>query len=83
MGHPDIEDVVVVGVPDDRWGHRVVAVASERAGRSVSLDDLRRHGQADLASYKLPRDLVVVDEIVRQPSGKPDYRWAVGVAEEN
>ena len=83
LGHPDIEDVVVVGVPDDRWGHRVVAVASERAGRSVSLDDLRRHGQADLASYKLPRDLVVVDEIVRQPSGKPDYRWAVGVAEEN
>jgi fatty-acyl-CoA synthase len=74
--HPAVFDVVVVGVPDERWGERVVAVVQPRPGMAVTLDELAAHAGAHLARYKSPRDLVVVDQITRSPSGKPDYRWA-------
>ena len=82
-GHPDVFDVVVVGVPDDRWGQRVAAVVQLRRDTAAvpSVDDLAGHARATLAGYKVPRSVVVVDEIVRSPSGKADYRWARSVAE--
>ena len=73
-------DAVVVGVPDERWGERVVAVVQARAGTQPTLAELQEHARAHLAGYKVPRDLVVVDAIVRSPSGKPDYRWARATA---
>jgi 3-oxocholest-4-en-26-oate---CoA ligase len=75
-GHPAVYDALVVGVPDDRWGERVVAVVQPRAGAAVTLDDVQSHSRAELAGYKVPRDLVVVDEVRRGPNGKPDYGWA-------
>jgi acyl-CoA synthetase (AMP-forming)/AMP-acid ligase II len=78
--HDAVFDAVVVGVPDERWGERVTAVVQTRAGATAELDDLAEHVRAQLASYKVPRELVVVDAIVRSPSGKPDYRWARAVA---
>jgi acyl-CoA synthetase (AMP-forming)/AMP-acid ligase II len=69
-------DAVVVGVPDEGWGERVTAVVQPRPGVTPRLEDLAEHTRAQLASYKVPRALVLVDEIVRSPSGKPDYRWA-------
>jgi acyl-CoA synthetase (AMP-forming)/AMP-acid ligase II len=78
--HDAVFDAVVVGVPDERWGERVTAVVQARAGASPELDQLADHVRAQLASYKVPRELVLVDAIVRSPSGKPDYRWARGVA---
>jgi fatty-acyl-CoA synthase len=78
--HDEVFDAVVVGVPDERWGERVTAVVQPRAGASPSLDRLADHVRGQLASYKAPRELVLVDAIVRSPSGKPDYRWARGVA---
>ncbi|MFZ4586029.1 MAG: acyl-CoA synthetase, partial [Acidimicrobiia bacterium] len=78
--HPDVFDAVVVGVPDERWGERVAAVVTVRPGAAVSLDELRAHCQAQIAGYKAPRELKVVDELVRSPSGKADYRWAKSVA---
>ncbi len=78
--HPSVFDAVVVGVPDERWGERVTAVVAPRPGATPVLDDLAEHTRAHLASYKVPRDLVLVDEIVRSPSGKPDYRWARATA---
>jgi acyl-CoA synthetase (AMP-forming)/AMP-acid ligase II len=78
--HAGVHDALVVGVPDERWGERVVAVVQPRDGATVSLDALQRHAGAHVARYKVPRDIVVVDEIVRSPSGKPDYRWARATA---
>jgi 3-oxocholest-4-en-26-oate---CoA ligase len=75
-GHPAIYDALVVGVPDDRWGERVAAVVQSRPGADVTLDDLQAHARSELAGYKVPRDVVLVDEIRRGPNGKPDYAWA-------
>jgi 3-oxocholest-4-en-26-oate---CoA ligase len=74
--HPAVEDAVVVGLPDDRWGQRVAAVVQPRPGAEVTLALLDAHCRASIAGYKVPRQLRVVPEIVRHPSGKPDYRWA-------
>ena len=75
-GHPDVFDAVVVGVPDDRWGERVTAVVVAREGSSPSVDDLHEFVKGKIAGYKAPRGVVLVDEMVRSPSGKADYRWA-------
>ena len=74
--HADVFDAVVVGVPDDRWGERVIAVVQPRAGTRPTLDALQHHARTHLAGYKVPRAIVLVDAIERSPSGKPDYRWA-------
>ena len=74
--HPDVFDVVVVGVPDERWGERVVAVVQPRPARAPTLQELQDFLRARLAGYKVPRDLVIVEKVERQPSAKPDYRWA-------
>ncbi|MHB8466590.1 MAG: acyl-CoA synthetase [Acidimicrobiales bacterium] len=78
--HPSVWDATVVGVPDERWGQKVAAVVQCRDGGSISLDDLQDHCRSKIAGYKVPRVLHVVDEVVRSPSGKPDYRWARAVA---
>jgi acyl-CoA synthetase (AMP-forming)/AMP-acid ligase II len=75
-----VEDAVVVGVPDERWGQRVAAVVCARAGADVTLGVIDAHCRAHLAGYKVPRELHVVGRVERQPSGKPDYRWARDVA---
>ena len=80
--HPGVFDAVVVGIADERWGERVVAVVQVRGHAAApTLDALQVHAREHLAGYKVPRDLVVVDAIQRSPSGKPDYRWARSTAE--
>lgn len=74
--HPAVLDVLVVGVPDDRWGERVTAVAQLRPGSTLTVDELADVAAAGLARYKLPRQLFVVDEVRRGANGKPDYGWA-------
>jgi fatty-acyl-CoA synthase len=79
--HPAIYDVLVVGVPHERWGQQVTAVVSLNPGRTApEVQELRAHCRAHLADYKIPRALVVAPEIVRSPSGKPDYAWATEFA---
>jgi acyl-CoA synthetase (AMP-forming)/AMP-acid ligase II len=74
--HPGVFDAVVVGLPDERWGAEVVAVVAARPGHQISLDELRPHCHDRLAGYKVPRELVLVDHIERNPNGKADYAWA-------
>ena len=68
-------------MPDERWGQRVAAIVHVRDGHEVTLDELSNHARTLVAGYKVPRELHVVDEIVRSPSGKPDYPWAKKTAE--
>jgi acyl-CoA synthetase (AMP-forming)/AMP-acid ligase II len=74
--HPDAYDCVVVGVPDERFGSRVAAVVEPREGATPTLESIQAQCRSKIAGYKLPRELHLVDKIVRSPSGKPDYRWA-------
>jgi acyl-CoA synthetase (AMP-forming)/AMP-acid ligase II len=78
--HPDVFDALVVGVPDERWGERVAAVVHPRDGTTLTLENLDAHCRTKVAGYKVPRELHIVSEIQRQPSGKPDYKWAKSVA---
>ena len=80
--HPDVFDVVVVGVPDERWGERVAAVVKARGDAKPTAEDLAAHARTTIAGYKVPKEVHLVDEIVRSPSGKADYRWAKSIATE-
>jgi fatty-acyl-CoA synthase len=74
--HPAVYDAVVVGTPHERWGQQVTALVRLRDGRAASEAELRGAAGEHVADFKVPRRVLFVDEIVRSPSGKPDYRWA-------
>ncbi len=79
--HPSVYDCVVVGVPDERWGSTVAAVVQPRDHEAPpTLDDLDAHCRTRIAGYKVPRQLHLVEEILRSPAGKPDYPWAQRLA---
>jgi acyl-CoA synthetase (AMP-forming)/AMP-acid ligase II len=75
-GHPEVFDALVVGVPDERYGQHVAAVVAPRSGKRPTLADLDAFVRKDIAGYKVPRSLWLVDEVKRSPAGKPDYTWA-------
>ncbi|MFI2840002.1 acyl-CoA synthetase [Mycolicibacterium sp. PDY-3] len=81
-GHPDVFDALVVGVPDERFGQHVAAVVQPREGTRPTLADLDAHVRTEIAGYKVPRSLWLVDEVKRSPAGKPDYRWAKDTTEQ-
>ncbi|MBX7432013.1 acyl-CoA synthetase [Mycobacterium sp. Y57] len=81
-GHPDVFDALVVGVPDERFGQHVAAVLQPRPGTRPTLADLDAFVRSEIAGYKVPRSLWLVEDVKRSPAGKPDYRWAKDVTEE-
>jgi acyl-CoA synthetase (AMP-forming)/AMP-acid ligase II len=83
MSHPDVFDVLVVGVPDDRLGQRVAAVIEPRPGAHPTFEGLAAHVRGDIAGYKVPRSIWLVDKIQRLATGKADYRWASAYASEH
>jgi fatty-acyl-CoA synthase len=74
--HPSVYDAVVCGRESSRWGQEVVAIVRLREGANASERDLLEECSRHLARYKLPKQFLFKDEIVRSPSGKADYRWA-------
>lgn len=78
--HPDIFDALVVGTPDERWGSRVAAVITTRGGKRLTLGEVQEAARQHIAGYKLPRELHIIDEIPRAPSGKPNYPKAKEIA---
>lgn len=79
--HPDVFDAVVAGRKSERWGNEVVAVIQLRDGGSADQASLLTECEKHIARYKLPKDFVFVNEILRSPSGKADYKWAKSIAE--
>jgi len=74
---PSVADVVVVGVPDDRFGEAVTAVVAPAAGATPDEDEIAEAVEhSGLARFKRPRHVVVVERVPRGPNGKADYGWA-------
>ncbi|MBO0833735.1 MAG: AMP-binding protein, partial [Actinobacteria bacterium] len=78
--HPGVRDALVVGLPDQRFGHRVTAVVAPVSDGELTADGLAGYVATRLADYKKPRAVVFVDSVRRSPSGKADLRWATAVA---
>ena len=68
--HPEVADVAVVGVEDEKFGQALVAHVVLRDGASAGEDELRAHVKKHLAGYKVPREVVVHDELPRNETGK-------------
>jgi acyl-CoA synthetase (AMP-forming)/AMP-acid ligase II len=81
--YPSVVDAVVVGLPDERFGEIVVALAEVASGAELDRDELTAWLHETLAGYKVPRQIVVVDTIGRAPNGKVDYRRLRGHAAES
>lgn len=78
--HPDLVDALVVGRPSERFGNEVVAVVAARPGATIDAAEVRDFVAGEIARFKAPRAVVVVDEVERLANGKADYPWARDVA---
>jgi acyl-CoA synthetase (AMP-forming)/AMP-acid ligase II len=80
VGLPGVADCLVIGTPDERWGHIVTAIVEPLPSETIDLDTIRRGLDGVIADYKIPRRLVIVERVERGPNGKADYRWAEQIA---
>ncbi|MFD5177071.1 AMP-binding protein [Nocardia sp. NPDC058379] len=80
IAHPAVSDVVVAGRPSERWGTEIVAVVQLVPGHDPTDQELLVGAEQRLARYKLPKAIVRVDQVLRSPAGKADYRWAGQIA---
>ena len=78
--HPSVDDVLVVGVPDEKWGQAVTAVVQPANGSGVDEELLRRHVRDLLAAYKAPKRVIASEIPLRAPNGKADYKAALDFA---
>jgi acyl-CoA synthetase (AMP-forming)/AMP-acid ligase II len=78
--HPDVEDALVLGLPDEKWGQAVTAVVQVRSGSQFDEAAVRAHVRARLAGYKTPKHVVPVARMFRAPNGKADYKSAAAHA---
>jgi fatty-acyl-CoA synthase len=69
-GHPEVVEATAIGVEDKEWGHRLRAFVVKKDGSDVDEDTLKKHVKDQLAKYKVPREVVFLDELPRNPTGK-------------
>lgn len=70
FGHPDVEEVAVIGVPDEKWGEAVKAVVAPKKGRNPSPADIIQWARERIAGYKTPKSVDFIEALPRNPSGK-------------
>ncbi len=78
--HEDVEDALVFGLADDKWGQAVTGVVQLRAGAAADEDALRGFVRERLAGYKVPKRVLAVEKMFRAPNGKADYKGAAAWA---
>ena len=79
--HPSVEDALVVGLPDEKWGQAVTGVVRLADGHDLDEAGLRAHVRRSLAGYKTPKRIFPTDRPLRAANGKADYPAAKAAAE--
>ncbi|HEV7851885.1 MAG TPA: acyl-CoA synthetase, partial [Mycobacterium sp.] len=69
-GHPDVVEATALGVEDKDWGHRLRAFVVKTDGASIDEDTIKTYVKENLARYKVPREVVFLEELPRNPTGK-------------
>jgi fatty-acyl-CoA synthase len=69
-GHPEVVEATALGVEDKEWGHRLRAFVVKTDGASIGEDDIKTYVREHLARYKVPREVIFLDELPRNPTGK-------------
>ena len=75
-------DCLVVGMPDEKFGQKIVAVVSTVDNQRINESELIENTRKSIAGYKLPKTILFTDEVQRAPNGKANYKWAKTFAEE-
>jgi len=75
-----VDDCLVIGIPDERFGQSVAALVVAKPGRALETSEVDAAVRAALAGYKVPRQIRIVDEVPRLPNGKVDYETASTLA---
>ena len=78
-----VADVLVVGLPDERWGQKVAAVIEVASGHQFVRTEFERICREHLSGYKVPKAMFLTERVQRSPAGKADYRWAKDFAASN
>ncbi|TIC85864.1 acyl-CoA synthetase [Nocardioides sp. GY 10113] len=82
LRHDDIFDAVVVGTPHERWGQQVTALVQRREGSAIDAEAVRTHCKALISNYKVPKQVLFIDEVPRTPVSKVDYPASAALAAE-
>ena len=78
----DVFDCLVVGMPDEKFGQKIIAVVSTVNDKKLEEMDLIENTRKKIAGYKLPKTILFTDEVQRAPNGKANYKWAKSFAAE-
>jgi long-chain acyl-CoA synthetase len=68
--HPGVQECAVVGLPDQEWGERVAAYIIPRAASQIDLNEMKTYLKSRISAFKVPKDLIIVEDFPRSPAGK-------------